>query len=468
MREIIKRVSLLLIVTILFACLSPITVNAADSAYSVIVEPDGAGTVTISEGNYVVFSAEPVNDYWWLVRWEQDGETIFERYDALPGIVNTLAIEKERAIGTYTAVFEKRPTSGKCGDDLTWSLDLSSNELTISGSGDMWNWNSPDNVPWHAFCSIETIKDSIKSIIIEDGVTGIGARAFAGCSNVTNVSISNSVKNIGERAFIGCSNLTNIAIPEGVTTIGVYAFGSCSNLTKIMIPNSMLVVGGHAFYNCDGLLDVFYGGDKTDWAIMKIEDDNTPLVTAKRYYNSKEDILTNPFQDVKRGAFYYDAVLWAVEHDPQITKGTDATHFSPDATCTRGQVVTFLWRAVGSPEPTMTFNPFSDVKESAFYYKAVLWALQNSITNGIDSTHFGPDQGCTRAQVVTFLWRTEHQPKPSSDTNPFVDVTGGYHYSAVLWAVEKGITKGTSADKFSPDATCTRGQIVTFLYRDMK
>ena len=192
------------------------------------------------------------------------------------------------------------------------------------------------------------------------------------------------------------------------------------------------------------------------------------LNTALAGLKEKDVDDKNPFLDVKNGAFYYDAVLWAVEHDPQITKGTDATHFSPDATCTRGQVVTFLWRAVGSPEPTMTFNPFSDVKESAFYYKAVLWALQNSITNGIDSTHFGPDQGCTRAQVVTFLWRTEHQPKPSSDTNPFVDVTGGYYYSAVLWAVEKGITKGTSADKFSPDATCTRGQIVTFLYRDMK
>ena len=171
------------------------------------------------------------------------------------------------------------------------------------------------------------------------------------------------------------------------------------------------------------------------------------------------------FEDVSEDAYYCDAVKWAVENG--VTKGTDATHFSPDEKCTRAQMVTFLWRAAGSPEPTVTVNPFSDVREGAFYYKAVLWAVQNSITNGIDKTHFGPDQGCTRAQAVTFLWRTEHQPKPSNDANPFADVLGGYYYNAVLWAAEKGITKGTSADKFSPDATCTRGQVVTFLCRDM-
>ena len=177
----------------------------------------------------------------------------------------------------------------------------------------------------------------------------------------------------------------------------------------------------------------------------------------------------NPFTDVAEGAYYYDAVLWAVEHDPQITKGTDATHFSPDATCTRGQVVTFLWRAAGAPEPTMALNPFSDVKEGAFYYKAVLWAVQNGITNGVDATHFGPDRDCTRGQVDAFLHRAQGTPAPGSDVNPFVDVKeGAFYYDAVLWAVEKNVTKGTSETTFSPDATCTRGQIVTFLYRAMK
>ena len=115
--------------------------------------------------------------------------------------------------------------------------------------------------------------------------------------------------------------------------------------------------------------------------------------------------IKNPFTDVKKGAFYYDAVMWAVSNDPVITKGTTATTFSPKDTCTRGQVVTFLWRAFGCPEPTLTENPFTDVKEKAFYYKAVLWAVEKNITNGVTATTFGPGETCTRGQIVTFLFR---------------------------------------------------------------
>ncbi|MBR4132714.1 MAG: S-layer homology domain-containing protein [Oscillospiraceae bacterium] len=180
------------------------------------------------------------------------------------------------------------------------------------------------------------------------------------------------------------------------------------------------------------------------------------------------DPQDNPFTDVAEGAYYYDPVLWAVNHTPQITNGTSATTFSPDKTCTRAQVVTFLWRAMGEPEPTQTANPFTDVRSDQYYYKAVLWAVEKNITNGTSATTFSPDKGCTRAQVVTFLWRAEGQPAHASSVNPFKDVPAGqYYYKPVLWAVEKNITKGTSADKFSPDSTCTRGQIVTFLYRDL-
>ena len=176
----------------------------------------------------------------------------------------------------------------------------------------------------------------------------------------------------------------------------------------------------------------------------------------------------NPFVDVKQGAYYYDPVLWAVNHQPQITNGTSATTFSPDATCTRGQVVTFLWRANGCPEPKSTSNPFKDVASGAYYYKAVLWAVENGITNGTSATAFSPDAPCTRAHVVTFLWRSANKPAAGS-TNPFKDVKAGLYYTdAVLWAVSKNITNGTSATMFSPDSPCTRGQIVTFLYRYMK
>ena len=141
--------------------------------------------------------------------------------------------------------------------------------------------------------------------------------------------------------------------------------------------------------------------------------------------------------------------------------------FEPQTTCTRGQIVTFLWRAKGEPEPSSNYNPFRDVSESDYYYKAVLWAVENGITTGTSATTFAPNAGCTRAQVATFLWRAEGKPS-SSAANPFTDVnTSAYYGTAVLWAVENGITDGIGNNQFAPDMTCTRGQIVTFLYRAM-
>ncbi|MCR5040973.1 MAG: S-layer homology domain-containing protein [Clostridia bacterium] len=178
--------------------------------------------------------------------------------------------------------------------------------------------------------------------------------------------------------------------------------------------------------------------------------------------------VKNPFKDVKKGAYYYDPVLWAVNCDPQITNGTSKTTFSPGATCTRGQVVTFLWRAAGCPEPTTTKNPFRDVPKNAYYYNAVLWAVEQGITNGTSKTTFSPESPCTRAHVVTFLYRSESAPKVTAK-NPFSDVAKGqYYYDAVLWAVKNNVTNGTDATHFSPGNPCTRGQIVTFLYRDKK
>ena len=171
------------------------------------------------------------------------------------------------------------------------------------------------------------------------------------------------------------------------------------------------------------------------------------------------------FDDVQdESQYYFDPVYWAVEKE--ITTGATPTTFNPGAGCTRAQVVTFLWRAAGKPEPTKAVNPFNDVQSDAYYYKAVLWAVEKGITTGTSATTFRPDQTCTRGQIVTFLWRYNDQPEPTKTGNPFTDVPASqYYYKAVLWAVEKGITKGTSETKFSPDSTCTRAQIVTFLYR---
>ena len=168
------------------------------------------------------------------------------------------------------------------------------------------------------------------------------------------------------------------------------------------------------------------------------------------------------FQDVNPSAYYASAVQWAVQQG--VTNGTSATTFSPDASCTRAQAVTFLWRAAGSPTPTSTTCPFTDVDASSYYYKAVLWAYENGITLGTSETTFSPDETVNRAQVVTFLQRTLNGS--ASGTNPFSDVTASdYYYEAVLWAVANEITNGTGANTFSPAKTCTRAEIVTFLYR---
>ncbi|MBQ2919879.1 MAG: S-layer homology domain-containing protein, partial [Oscillospiraceae bacterium] len=155
---------------------------------------------------------------------------------------------------------------------------------------------------------------------------------------------------------------------------------------------------------------------------------------------------------------------WAAENG--ITMGPSPTTFGPGESCIRAQVVTFLWRAAGSPEPTSANNPFTDVKEKDFFYKAVLWAVENGITVGLDATHFGPGVPCNRAQVVTFLWRSKGCPTPFRARSPFTDVKAGeFHFEAVLWAVEKGITNGISDTEFGAAGICNRAQIVTFLYR---
>lgn len=168
------------------------------------------------------------------------------------------------------------------------------------------------------------------------------------------------------------------------------------------------------------------------------------------------------FTDVSTNAYYYDAIMWAVENG--VTNGTSATTFSPDLACTRAQMVTFLWRAAGSPEPASTTNPFTDVSSSAYYYDAVMWAVENDVTNGTSKTTFSPDMTVTRGQTVTFLYRNAGSPAVSGSS--FADVAADAFYAdAVAWAVENDVTNGTSATAFSPNAACTRGQIVTFLYR---
>ncbi len=210
---------------------------------------------------------------------------------------------------------------------------------------------------------------------------------------------------------------------------------------------------GNYIYNNDAT--AVKDGTKTRTCSVCGEKESITAVGTKR---------TNPFKDVKASEYFYTPVLWAVANN--ITTGTSATTFEPDVACTRGQIVTFLWRSAGSPALKESNNPFNDVKDDQYYYSAVLWAVENGITTGTSATTFEPDADCTRGQIVTFLWRAAGSPTPKGGNNPFNDVKSNqYYYKAVLWAVENGITTGTSATTFEPDVACTRGQIVTFLYR---
>ena len=181
------------------------------------------------------------------------------------------------------------------------------------------------------------------------------------------------------------------------------------------------------------------------------------------FVKSEQAAGVSGFADVSTNAYYANAVAWAVSEG--ITSGTAAAAFSPNASCTRGQMVTFLWRAAGSPEPKMAFNPFADVAADAYYYKAVLWAVESGITGGVSANTFAPNATVTRSQTVTFLYRAAGSPTVSG--SGFSDVSGdAYYASAVAWAVQKGVTSGIGNGQFSPNADCTRAQIVTFLFRN--
>ena len=172
---------------------------------------------------------------------------------------------------------------------------------------------------------------------------------------------------------------------------------------------------------------------------------------------------TGVFVDVPEGSYYEEAVDWAVKNG--ITTGTGNNYFTPDGICTRAQAVTFLWRVAGSPTPKTEAMPFEDVLNGSYYYEAVLWAVENGITVGTSATTFSPELTCSRAHIVTFLWRAANSPSAKT-ANPFTDVAAdAYYIDAVLWAVKHKITVGTTLSTFSPDEGCTRAQIVTFLYR---
>jgi hypothetical protein len=270
-------------------------------------------------------------------------------------------------------------------------------------------------------------------------------------------------------------------IPEGLTTIGNGAFYGCSSLTDIVIPDRVTSIDNYAFSSCSSLKSIFFNGDAP-----QIDNDTSfKYVAATAYYPAgnptwTEDVMqnyggditwvpytpdtpNNPFSDVPAGSWFEKPVLWAMENG--ITSCTSENSFSPNNQCLRSHVATFLWAAEGKPEPSSYSNLFTDVSSSDWFYKPVLWAVENGITSGVSPDRFGANDVCNRYQVVFFLWKAAGSPEPTSTQNPFTDVQStDFFYKAVLWAVENGITSGVSATEFGPYNPCTRAQVVTFLY----
>ena len=327
--------------------------------------------------------------------------------------------------------------------------------------------NIPDSVTSIGYTAFADC-DSLTNVILPNSVTNISTSLFAGCTGLKSITIPNSVMSVEINAFGGCTGLTSITIPSNVTSIGKRAFKNCTSLTKVTIPSSVNSIGADTFSGCKSITDIYYSGSETQWNRIVINDGNDPLLNAKIHYNSVDSITPvdpmtpSGFTDVPSDAFYANAVKWAVENE--ITTGVGNNRFDPNGQCTRGQVVTFLWRAAG--KPTVSANvSFSDVQPGAFYYEAVKWAVANDITTGVGGNRFAPNDTCTRGQVVTFLHRAANSPAASTISS-FTDVpTTAFYYNAVNWAVANGITNGTGNGRFSPNDTCTRAQVVTFLYR---
>ena len=324
---------------------------------------------------------------------------------------------------------------------------------TFYNCSSLVNITIPDSV---TFMGGATFMDctSLTNITLSESLTDIHEVTFLYCTSLQSVDLPDSIRSIGDSAFVGCASLTSLTIPSGVTQIGGYVFHD-SGLETIRFEGHAPQFDENTFAGT--VATVYYPAGDATW-------EETIYYSYGGYITWVPYNPNNPFTDVPIGSFYEAPVLWAVENG--ITSGATETTFNPNGACLRAQVVTFLHRAEGSPAPISPVNPFTDVKKTDFFYTPVLWAVHKGITNGVSQTSFGSFTNCNRAAVVTFLWRTAGSPEPQTNRNPFTDVKKtDFFYKPVLWAVENGITAGLTATEFGPGTNCNRAQVVTFLYR---
>lgn len=449
-----KRITRLLTVILLFSLLSLPT-----HAQSSIHWSFDNGTLIVSGSGAMVFEDSPP----WSVHKDEIETVIIEPGitsigdNAFRGCENLKDVtipEGITSIGDHAFYFCRSLTSVTLPKGVTSIGSLAFGQCT-----DITELSIPDSVSVLGTMAFNACR-SVREFHIPNGITVIPSGAFGLCESAVTFRIPDSVTTIEDNAFSQCSSLSYITIPGSVKSIGSYAFGSSNKLSRIIFAGDAPTAGHGAFgYRLNEYVD----GTITTTAYYPLNN-STWTEQARTAFGGNTTWRTYGFADVRRGAWYEDAVIWAVCDG--ITKGMTETEFCPMEPCTRAQIITFLWRAAGEPEPSLAYNPFSDVSETDYFYEATLWAVENGITEGTDTTHFDPGAPCTRAQIATFLYRHADSHGHSGLQNPFSDVAEHhYYYDAVLWAVENHITNGIDAAHFAPNDPCTRAQSVSFLYR---
>lgn len=459
--------------------------NGKATLYVVAVDDDIAstGTITVSQKsydiNYNVVAGKSVSFN------QKDFESFLEDYAEDNGNYNpkkdeitfdhaTLnSLPTAKSEGTlYYGGSEVTSTSNRKAeytdmDKMTFEAVAKPTKDTVTltfrvyGEIEKPNSRKPDKVNYDVNVVINVVKEDITYTVGIDDTVQLTARDFVNFLQDAKTSYRKSTLDYVKFDVSG-KNVSSYAYGGLYRSYSSYSTGKLADST-----DKFYYEPSRTQYD---LADVAY--HTTRWA----EAGKTVYIPFTVYGTKNEEASgtmaitiaqTMNFIDVKASDFFYEPVKWAVNN--KITNGTSSTTFSPYKNCNRAEIVTFLWRAAGTPEPTVTRNPFTDVNSvrDASYYKAILWASQKGITAGSTATTFSPYQECTRSQIVTFLYR--YAGKPSGNySNPFKDVSSvneASYYNAILWAVGKGITQGTSTTTFSPYASCTRGEAVTFLYR---
>lgn len=303
-----------------------------------------------------------------------------------------------------------------------------------------------------------SITSDVADVVLDSESTAALAEQATGSTVTVAVKPATGLNSAQKEAVEGAT-VIDVSVTSGGKQITGFGGGVLTVSVKYALPDGVSSAEVQVFYLTDGgaleAHETSYSGGKVTFTTTHLS----------KYVIGTKSLMGISFEDVLFGQYYYDAVAWAAKS--KITAGVTATMFAPDKTCTRAEIVSFLWRAAGSPEPKSASNPFTDVDSSAYYYKAVMWAVEEGITAGTSETAFSPDKTCTRAEAMAFLHRSEGSPA-ASGVGSFTDVPAdAYYTNAVAWAVKSEITAGTSETTFSPDKTCTRAEIVTFLYRDM-